>query len=47
MYRVEFVRLKANKKCMTDLFFGSNALGKVSLLHLEVEMSEIRYKQHI
>ena len=40
MYRVLFVRLKANKKCTPDVFIGSTELGKVSLINLEVNMLE-------
>ena len=39
-YRVPFVRLKANKKCTPDVFTGSTNLKKVSLIYLEVNMSE-------
>ena len=42
-YRVEFVRLKANKKYTLDVFTGLNALGEMSLKYLHVIMSEIRY----
>ena len=42
-YRVEFVRLKANKKCTPDVFTGLNALEEMSLKHLLVIMSEIQY----
>ena len=43
-YRVPFLEIKANKKCTADVCRGSTALGKVSLIDLEVKMSEIRYK---
>ena len=43
-YRVSFSQLKANKKCTADVFRGSTALRKVSLIDSEVKMSEIRYK---
>ena len=39
-YRVPFVRLKAKKKCTPDVFTGSTNLKKVSLIYLEVNMSE-------
>ena len=39
-YRVLFLELKANKKCTADEFTGSTYLRKVSLIHLEVNMSE-------
>ena len=38
-YRVPFLELKANKKCTADEFTGSTDLRKVSLIHLEVNMS--------
>ena len=46
-YRVPFSKLKANKKCTADVFRGSTALRKVSLIDSAVKMSEIRYKYHI
>ena len=39
-YRVQFVRLKANKKCTPHVFTGSADLRNVSLIHLEVNMSK-------
>ena len=43
-YSLRFLRLKANKKGTPDVFTAPIALGKVSLIHLEVKMSEIRLK---
>ena len=40
MYRVPFVRLKKSKVCTPDVITGSTDLKKVSLIHLEVNMSE-------
>ena len=37
-YREQFVRLKAKNKCTSDVFTGLTALGKVSLIYLEVIM---------
>ena len=43
-YKVPYSQLKANKKCTADVFRGSTALSKVSLIDSEVKISEIRYK---
>ena len=45
MYRVPFVRLKDSKMCTPDVFTGSTDLKKVTLIHLEVNMSEKWQKQ--
>ena len=37
---VEGSKLKANKNVRADVFRGSTDLGKVSLIHLEVNTSE-------
>ena len=37
---VQGTELEANRKCTADVFRGSTDLGKVSLIHLEVNMSE-------
>ena len=44
IYKLRFVRLKANKKGTPNEFTDSTALRKVSLKHLVVKMSEIQYK---
>ena len=43
-YKLRFFRLKANKNGTADVFTDSTALRKVSLKHLVVKMSKIRYK---
>ena len=43
MYKLRFVRLKANKKGTLDKFKDSTALRKLSLKHLVVKMAEIPY----
>ena len=39
------MRLKAKKKCTPDVFLGSADLREVSLIHLEVNMSEVWQNQ--
>ena len=39
-YRWHFLKIKANKNGLLDVFTGSTAL----LIHLEVKMAEERYK---
>ena len=46
-YGRRFLRLKANKKGLLDVFTGSTALRKVSLKHLQVKVQEIWYKERI
>ena len=43
MYKLWFVRLKANTKGTPDEFKDSTALRKVLLKHLVVKMAEIPY----
>ena len=43
--RVQFLDLKANKKCTPYVFTSSTDLRNVSLIHLEVNMSEEWQKQ--
>ena len=45
IYRVPFLGLKVNEKCTSDVFTSSTDLRKVSLIHLEVNMSEEWQKQ--
>ena len=40
MYRVPFVRLKDTKMFSPDVITGTTDLNKVSLIHLEVTISE-------
>ena len=44
MFKLWFLRLKANKKGTPDVFTDSTALRKVSLNDLIVKMSKIRHK---
>ena len=44
MYKLRFLRLKANKNGTADVFTDSTALRKVSLKHLVVKMSKMWYK---
>ena len=41
-YRYFFLTLKAKKKGTSDVFTGSTALRKVSLIYLQAKMSEER-----
>ena len=43
-YWVPFFEFKKKKKCTPDVFRGSTAVRKVSLIDLEVKTSGIRYK---
>ena len=40
MYRVAFLRLKDSTMCTPDVFRDSTESKNVSLIHLEVNMSE-------